>query len=489
MTDIEDTRIDDQPLMSASVLDGLSALVNSNLVQVIGEQDGATRFTMLETVGEYAREQLVESGQERDSRLRHARHFQVLAETMAIALRSSKRRECHDRLVADLGNFRAAVNWAIENGETDLALGLTAPLYWSWLQLGQFREAQSLSEAALALSGGTARSLARARTMMTAGSFAWVLGDVDSARRRLSEGAVLSAEIGDRQGQGLAGQFLGLLALSQGEYAEARVRLRDSVARFREIEDDWNLANSLFILGDAVVRTDPNEAQTLYEESLAKFRQLGDPWGIALPLTGLGGMALQRGEFATARALFAEGLELRQDVHDRWVMAISLTSLGEVARMEGEFAEAEKNLRDGLAIFREVGDGERVAWALYALGCIAEDQADHTAAGAHFAESLELRWHQNHRPGMAASLYGLARVAAAVGSPERAVRFLAAANSLPKGAGDPAPPDERLMSEQLLERISAILSQEAFTATWEQGRMLPINQVVADALVLDADPS
>ena len=270
---------DGRPSMVDSVLDGLAVLVDNNLVRAIAEPDGTPRFVMLETVGEYAREQLAGSGDERAVRRRHAHVFLALAEQLEVKLRSSERVTWRDRLVADADNLRAAVNWAIESGETELALRLTAVLYWSWLQLGQFREGRQWSEAALALPGGTGRSVARARTLLAAGAFAWHQGDPVAARQRLTEGAELSAELGDRQGLGLAAQFLGLLALSQGEDAAAHARLVESAALFRAIADDWNLANALFILGDAVARDDPEAAHTLYEESLARFRQLRRPLG------------------------------------------------------------------------------------------------------------------------------------------------------------------------------------------------------------------
>jgi predicted ATPase/transcriptional regulator with XRE-family HTH domain len=464
------------------VLDGLAALVDNNLVRAIEEQSGTPRFTMLETVGEYAREQLAGSGDEREYRLRHVRVFLEIAQQLDIKLRSSERMAWRDRLAAEVDNLRTAVNWAIERGEAELALGLTAALYWPWLQLGRFRELRQWSEAALALPSGMSHSAARARTMLTAGAFAWLNGDTVEMHQRLTEGAELCAEIGDRQGLGLAAQCLGLLALSQGDYAVAGAQLVESVAHFRQIEDEWHLANALFILGDAVVKNDPIEARALYEESLARFRQLGDPWGIALPLTGLGGIALQRGEYAAARALFSEGLALRQDLHDRWGAAISQTSLGEVARREGDFTGAATLLAEGLEVFREVGDQERVAWALHALGCVAEDQADPDRAGAYFAESLVLRQDQAHRPGMTASLAGLARVAASTGSPERAARLLAAADALREAGGVTVPPDERVAGERLLESARADLGEAAFAAAWDAGRARPIDLIVAEAV-------
>jgi predicted ATPase len=481
-TDVGRSPVDGQQSTGNSVLDGLASLVDNSLVRAMPEPGGTPRFVMLETVGEFAREQLAGSEDERVCQWRHAHVFLVLAEQLAVNLRGAKRMAWRDRLVAEADNLRAAVNWAIATGETDLAQRLTAALYWSWFQLGQFREGRHWSEAALAQSRDATDGMARARTLLAAGAFAWQLGDPAAAVRRLTESAELAAALGDRQGLGLAAQYLGLLALSQGEGVAARARLAESVALFQAVADDWNLANALFILGDAVARDDPEAARAHYEESLTRFRRLGDPWGIAWPLTGLGGIALQRGEYATARALFAEGLELRRALRDRWGIAISLTSLGEAARQDGDLVSAASFLADGLALFREIGDLERVAWALHALGRVAEGQGNTTDAGTFFAESLALRREQAHRPGMAASLAGLGRVAATAGAPERAARFLAAAAAMRDAGGVTVAPDERGDDERLLATVRAVLSQEVFAAAWAAGRATPFEHVVADAL-------
>lgn len=463
--------------------EGLTVLVDNNLVRVTEAPDGTPRFSFLETIGEFARAQLASQGDERTYRLLHARVFLALAEQLGVELRSAKRLASRDRLVAEADNLRAAVNWAIANGETELALNLVGALFWSWYQLGRFREGRQLSEAALALLSGTDRhGTVQVRALLAAGALAWHQGDAQAAGRHLAEGARICAEMGDLQGMGLAAQFLGLLAFSQAEYEVARAHLAESVEHFRQTDDAWNLANSLFILGDAVAKTEPNQARGLYVESLTHFRKLGDPWGIALPLTGLGGLALQQGDLVAARHLFAEGLELRQELQDRWGEAISLTSLGEVARREGNVSEAAAFLEEGLAIFREVGDQERVAWALHALGCVAEDRGDRNRAGAHFAESLALRWEQRHRPGMAAALAGLARVAAAAGASEQAVRFFAAADALCDDAGIAMEPADRVAVDHVLTALRGALEEEAFAMAWTAGSTLAIEQVVNEAL-------
>ena len=163
-------------------------------------------------------------------------------------------------------------------------------------------------------------------------------------------------------------------------------------------------------------------------------------------------------------------------------MAISLTSLGEAARSDGDIVGAATFLEDGLALFREVGDQERVAWALHALGCVAETQGSTADAVAYFTESLSLRQEQEHRQGVASSLAGLARIAARIGATERAMRFLAAADALRDTAGVSVAPDEREDHDSLLSRLREVKGQPEFEAAWELSRVLPIEQVIAEAL-------
>lgn len=471
----------DQPAPSGSVLDGLATLVDSNLVVPINDPGGTPRFTMLETVGQYARERLKEGTDQRVYRRRHALTFLTLAEQAAVSLRSADRMIWRDRLVADIDNLRTSLKWSIAAGETDLSLRLVAALYWPWLQLGHFREGRQWSEQALDSSRVATDRGALARTLLAAGAFAVNLGDPVAARRHLAEGAELCTALEDHQGLGLAAEFLGLLALSQGEDAAARTQLLESVRSFRAASDEWNLANALFILGDTVARTDPDAARAHYEESLARFRTLGDPWGIAWPLTGLGGIALRRRDYATARALFAEGLELRRALRDQWGMAISLTSLGETLRQDGHLTGAALSLGDGLALFRDLGDQERVAWALHALGRVAEDNDDPIGAGAHFAESLAIRRAQAHRPGIAASLAGLARVASSTGAHERTTRLLAAADRLRGADVVDIALDEQSLDQNALARARLALGEQAFGAAWDDGHATPIERILAES--------
>ena len=461
-----------------TVLDGMGELLGSNLVWSDATQ-GVPRFGMLETTRQYSCELLAASDEELMYRLRHAHTFLAFAERLDLGLRSAERLVWRERLIAQLDNLRAAFNFAIETANAELALELAWLFYWPWMQLGLFRDGLALCEAALDLPAPERPGHAQARTLITAGGFAWHLGDLVTARRMLQDGESRCAELGDRLGMGLATQFLGLVALAQQDRVDAQRRLGQSVEHFQAIEDDWNVANALFILGDTIAIEDPRGASAHYHQSLSRFRRLGDPWGMAWPLTGLGGIALRRGDPATARAYFTEGLELRRGLHDRWGVAISLASLGESARVEDRLDDAESLLTEALELFQDIGDQERVAWTLHLLGRTAELRHDHATAGARFAESLLLRRSEESQIGMADSLAGLARVAVVAGWPELAVQFFAAASEL---RGPEPAAEERDDNVQHLRMAQSELNPKSFAEAWAAGQATPIEQLIAKAV-------
>jgi predicted ATPase len=115
-----------EPLLGADVLEGLSALVATNLLHMEEQQDGEPRFSMLETIREYGLEQLEASGEADALRQRHAAYYLALAEGMEPEAAWAA------HLGRDHGNLRAALRWAKASGQTELGLGLAAALWRFW---------------------------------------------------------------------------------------------------------------------------------------------------------------------------------------------------------------------------------------------------------------------------------------------------------------------------------------------------------------------
>ena len=132
------------------------------------EVDGAPRFTMLETIREYALERLAASEERRAIRQQHAAYYLALAEQAEPELRGPAQVAWQTRLAAEHDNLRAALDWAAERGAVETGLRLATALLWFWWEHGHVSEGRKWLEEALGRSGAVP-VLLRAKALGAAG--------------------------------------------------------------------------------------------------------------------------------------------------------------------------------------------------------------------------------------------------------------------------------------------------------------------------------
>lgn len=462
------------------VLDVLSQLVDRSLVMVDMHGSDA-RYRLLETVRQYAREKLHESGEEAETCRRHRDwyvHLAERAETMLVG----PGEDWLDKLERELDNLRAALDLSLRAGDVDAGLRLAGALRRFWHIRGYWTEGRKWLEAFLAISQD-ADPVLRAKGLMSAGSLAQHQGDYERAKVLSEESSAIQRTLGDKRGLAASLNVLGNVLYEQGNYRASWQVHEESLVYGREAGDQHAMAGSLINLATlALHEGDYERAAALCQESLALFREVGDKRGIAFALNLLGVMASDRGDYLTARTRFEESLGIRRELRERRGIAGSLTSLGLVAREQGDHASARAYYQESLAIQQELGDKRGIAGSLYNLGLVAWRQGDATRATALFAESLRMRKMQGNKPGVAACLEGLARVA---GLPERAARLLGSAAALRESTGASLSPSDRADYDRQLSALKIILGEAAFSGAWNQGRTIPFEQVVQDALAAE----
>jgi predicted ATPase/class 3 adenylate cyclase/DNA-binding CsgD family transcriptional regulator len=469
------------------VLDHLASLVDQSLIRVEATADVEPRCTMLETIREFALEQLAASGEQEVLQRQQADYFVALVAAAEPKLHGAERGAWLARLEMELDNLRAALAWSQMGRSADeTGLRLAGALNPFWSHSGRWVEGRRWLEDVLARCETPERSAARAQALFGVGTLAEFQGDYDVAETHLATSLMMFRDLGDAAGSAAALHLLGVAAMYRGDYGLARSRLQESAATWRAVGDRRGLAMALFVLGDATLPADARAAQALYEESLALSRQIDDPGSIALPLTSLGHMALQRGAYDEARALFEEGLALRRQVGDMW-LAVSLTNLGEVARCQGDYERAAALYQESLALYRERGDKGRTAWSLHNLGCVALHQGNHRQAAKLLADSLALERDSGNRGGIARCLTGLAAVAVEREHPRQAARWLAAAQALLDAMGAQLAPADRMDYEGTMAAVRTRLDRDAHAAAWAAGAVMPLEQAVVEALVVAAE--
>jgi predicted ATPase/transcriptional regulator with XRE-family HTH domain len=303
-------------------LDRVTGLLRHSLLRRDSDPDGEFRFTMLETIREYAHEQLQASSEIEAARRIHAAYVLQLAEAAETALTGARQTVWLMRLEAEHDNLRAVLGWAMAREEAETALRLTGSLWRFWQMHGHVREGRRWLAAALALPAP----------------------DAPAAR-----GKVLNA--------------VGVLCFQQGEYVASGALHREDLELRRALGDERGVAQALNNLG-VVARNDGDitAAQALHEDGLAIRRALGDRWGVAQALNNLGVVARMQGDLPRAQALHAESLAIRRELGDERGMVVALIYHGLVARAREDHAAACAWYADGLA----------TAWALGNLPLIAE---------------------------------------------------------------------------------------------------------------------
>jgi predicted ATPase/transcriptional regulator with XRE-family HTH domain len=348
----------DSPGAPGTVLESLASLLDQSLLRpqeptTPGEPTDA-RFTMLETVREYALERLEASGEAGTARQAHAAFCLALLDAAQDHLHGPDGPATLDRLEAEHDNLRAALTWAIEEGAAGYALKLAHACWRFWWMHSHLDQGRLWLERALALPdpGETASAL-RPRVLVDAGYFARIQGAYGDAVAMGEEALAAARTVDDHHTMAAALFLLGFTAFDRGELEQARAHHQAALTLERAIGYHHGVALDLTRLGDiALAQGNPAEAETLGEEALAIWRSRGDAWGIAWALLLLGRAARARGDDARAIALVRQSLASNARLGDKEIIVRAVAELASIACDRGQFLLAAQ-LYGGVAAQRE----------------------------------------------------------------------------------------------------------------------------------------
>jgi predicted ATPase/class 3 adenylate cyclase len=465
------------------VLDLLTSLADKSLV-VPEQKDAQTRWRLLETVRQYARDRLEDSGGGAAIHVRHRDYYLALAEEADPKLRGAEQAGWLRRLEEEHENLRVGLAWSLAEGEPRGGLRLCGALQRFWGTRGHFSEGRQWCTRVLGKAGAEERTRERAYVLNAAGVLANLQGDYPAARALHEQSVAIRRVVGDRFGMAGSLGNLGIVALNQGDYPAARALYEESLAIVRELGDRSGIAKSLCNLGNvAQEQGDYPAARTLHEESLAIHRELGDRSGIATSLGGLGIVAFEQGDYPAARALYEQSLAIERELEDRFGIASSLCALGSVALYQGDYPTARALLEESLAMRRELGARLGISISLVNLGNVALHQGDHPAARALYEESLAIFREIGERWGIPYSLEGLAAVVASLRDSLRAARIWGATERLRAEIGTPLPPNQRPGYDRRVAAARIASGDDAaFDSAWQEGRCLTLDQAIDLAL-------
>jgi non-specific serine/threonine protein kinase len=321
------------------VFEGLAALVDHSLVHQIQQTDGTVRFGMLETMREYALDQLAASGETDETRARHAHAFLRLAEALNPDIDLGSVPE--PRLVPELENLRAALTWFDEVRDVERCLQLTCEMGSLWHQ-SRLREGMAWLERTFADPAAVSPAL-RVRALRHVASLANQIGDYDLSIACSEQSLALAREIDEPRWVLSALHSRALAAEYQGDDAEATRRFNEILTMAREQGDEVMVATMLVNLADAAYREgDFDRAMALANEALGATQPFPELRTIALG--DIAQVVLEWGELVRAADLYAESLAMAQELGYWLGVADALSGFAGIALAIGQPERAARLL-------------------------------------------------------------------------------------------------------------------------------------------------
>src|SRR5215208_552281 len=431
--------------LPVDAFEGISSLLDKSLIrQEEGPPNGEPRFVMLETIHEFAREKLGQSGEDEEIKRVHAQYFLTLAEGAYPESKGTNQLEWLERLEAEHDNMRAALSWTLEHKEVGVALRLGGALWRFWSTRGYESEGRRWLQEALAMEGRGSPEV-RAMALAGAGELASDQGDFDRAKEACQEG-------------------LELFKQEARETSEAKL---------------WLLACLGWVASE---REEHGQARELYEECLALSREMSDTWWLANSLLGLAFVSHNRGDSERATELYEQSMDLFREQGDKHSLAMCLGSLAMLVYTQGDLGRATKLTEEAVALFRELGNRGGVSIGVYNLGWIALLQ-DHLGKAAEiFRESLAPAWDLGLNRQVQGALEGFACVAGAKGDAERAARLWGAAQALQDAKNIPRDTDFLAEADARISAVRSGMGEEAWEEAWRKGTAMTLDDAVSYAL-------
>ena len=467
--------------MCKGISDALSRLVDKSLV-LVETRDGETRYRMLETIRQYAHEKLNESDECANAQNRHLDYFVKLAEEAEPKLQAAEQAIWFKRLEPELDNFRRALDWS-NNTRIEMGLRLGGALWYFWGNFGLWSEAYERLIRLLQDNGEN--TLTRAKVLRVAAEMASRSGYADQANTLFEETIRILRGLGD-EGKHWLAQAIARYAWANmdRDLVRASALAEESVRMSRQTRDAFSLAYGLFSLGMVTRRLAKYaESRAAFEECAVLYDQMGNRHMFAQILNNLGMTEYFEKDFIPAKKHIEHALSINQAMNDTFGQAISRPVLGDIARREGDYAKASALLEKNVAVHREMGQAHQMlVLDLYYLGILELVQNNLGKANEYLRDGIVQALNGRLRYYFPSLMDALGYLAGVAKMPERAALLFGAAEVLREQLGTPMPPVYRDDYDKYLPRTRAQLDAATFSARWNEGRAMTLEQAIAFAL-------
>ena len=380
----------DEGTPPGEVLDTIGRLVERSMV---GAEPGpTTRYRMLETLRQYAAEQLQASGDAVEVARRHAAYFQGIVEHAEVALRGHEQRQTLRWLRDEQPNIRAALAFLSgPDGDRDGALMMAGSLGMFW-HLGRHLEGRQVLSRLLAEHEGSppARALALQAISIVERPRGCLVHPNPRCAEAAAESLALFEELGDAWHAALSRVLLAVEGVTGAEPERSQALLAAAEEQFARDGDPWGPAVIGFVRMETAAKTgDVDAAVRIGRTTAAAFRQLDDSWGLSATLYHLGWALRQFGRYAEGAPVLEEAIDVARGAGLWNTAQWALADLAIAKVHQGDYDTARRLFDEGAAASREVGDGAGEVLAGYGYGLLAHVHGDWDEARRYYAVAVD----------------------------------------------------------------------------------------------------
>jgi predicted ATPase/class 3 adenylate cyclase len=454
--------------VKADAVETLESLNDKSLL-VRNRADG--RFRLLEPVRVYSMMRLSESAATADTTARHAAYFAAFFPTLNSQIDAEGQLVWLDRLAADHDNFRAAIRWALENGEDNLALRLAAGMSRFWRLRGHITEGRQWLERVIGAADDPDLDLL-AHALTGAGSLAVSQGDDRAAESFLGRAIEIFRSSDNALAAAATARLLAPLPHRRGELAQAATLMEGAMESARaggDLGQVGHIQAGLALIYEDLGRHE--EAEATAEQALATGRNVGDGYVQADALLSRAELAINRGDTERASAAVADAATLAAEFGLHEVSAWAKAYAGQIALARGDRNAAVVQLEQALSAFQSQSQSVGEAWASRHLARAALGAGDLARADLLFRSALDLAL-KHVLPDAPLAMQGLGEVAVARADLEEGAVLLAAAENAAAGMGLVRHPGDAIAASRALDLVLKGIGPDALAAAIRRGGSL-----------------
>jgi predicted ATPase/DNA-binding XRE family transcriptional regulator len=465
-------------LASNQILDLMSQLVNKSLA-LVETRRAESRYHFLETIRQYALEQLSEAEEASAMRAKHLAYFVELAEEAEPELYRSNQIFWMNKLDDELDNLRLTLEWSIAaDAKLGLRLLISLALYWdarinprecdAWLTrlLEQVHTADSLRARALAYHG-------------------WILtnlGKFNEARMSANQGLDLSRSISDQSAEANSLYSLGVSYWNQGDFEQGVPIIKQSLALYRAVGNKLGQATTLMRLVGASAQHDSDATKAYMVEGIRLQRELGNLSGLAFSLYYFSMFLTLQGDFSSPFPMAEEALSIFQRLGNPTGEAKALTIYGYLTFFTNEYQESISYFKKSIELNDKFGDVMASLYNRRELAMALLHHGDMEEAKELLHDCVVQFQKINAFDGLAKTTETVASLFVRQEDPIRAALLIAWAGDLRQKSRSIAWPMQRKFIDEILAKIRTMIDETKFAELSAQGRAMTMEAAIALAL-------